>query len=155
MCSLLLDYFSRHILLIRMQNTCCPIPDSKKERKKGSVKIKPKHTPRREGGEKNKRTTRVISLERRAPVPSTACLSGVVWTGEAGSPAAVRKIKHSYANIIISSLGSVRVGGGGGGGGGDGMRENLDISISTTSFLHRPSRSRSGVCTIAPRLLFI
>lgn len=43
---------------------------------------------------------------------------------------AVRKIKHSYANIIIIiiSLGSMCVGG------GDRRVENLDISISTASF---------------------
>lgn len=36
--------------------------------------------------------------------------SGVAGTAEAGSPAAVREMKHSYANGISSSHGSVRVG---------------------------------------------
>lgn len=45
--------------------------------------------------------------ERRVSVQH---LSGVGGTVRAGSPAAVRQIKHSYANSISSSLGSVRVG---------------------------------------------
>lgn len=55
-----------------------------------------------------------------------SCLNGSYWLTEA-----VRKIKHSYANIIIS-LGSMCVGG------GDGVMRNLAISISTSSSV--PSR---------------
>lgn len=57
MCSLLLDYFSRHILLIRVQNTCCPIPDSKKEREH---KNKPE-THSKERGKKQENDTGNIS----------------------------------------------------------------------------------------------
>lgn len=68
-------------------------------------KKKKKNTPKLENCLGNQ------SLERAAcRDASMHRSSGVAGAAEAGSPAAVRETKHSYANGISSSLGSVRVG---------------------------------------------
>lgn len=120
-CNVLLDYFSRHILVISMQNIICPIPDLQ-------LKNTPKATKMMIC-----RAARIISLEGlfgaatqfHPPLVCLSCLNSRDWLTDAA-----RKIKHSYANIIIIiiSLDSMCVGGGGR------RIENLDISISTTSF---------------------
>lgn len=99
---------------IRMQNVFCPIPNSQKDTRKAFQRW----------GKKRSNSNYNASGKTRQP-HTTACLE--LFEQERPLHQRCSQIKHSYANIIIS-LSSMCVGG------GDEVIENLDISISTTSF---------------------
>lgn len=134
-----------------MQNIFSPDPDST-----FILKGNWKHPRLRKKQHKqtNKKTSRApetviksqqMFLEKTAsnaqshPPLACSCLNSTDWWTDA-----VRKIKHSYANtIMISSPGSMSVGG------GDGKREkNLAISFSTTT-VSPVSEDRGQICVVS------